>query len=67
MNFRQWNDEFNNITIGSYSNSDYQYVAEESWDACKKEILKLLDSESIEVGDGNVEIKKETIDKIREL
>ncbi len=37
MNFNEWFKKFSKTNVG-----DYEFVAKESWDACKKEILKQL-------------------------
>ena len=47
MNFNKWFQRFSVKTNGGYSNSDYEFIAEESWNACKKEVLNLIKNTDI--------------------
>lgn len=38
-----------------------------AWKGCKNAILKILEAESTEVGDNNLEINKTVIERIKEL
>ena len=53
-------------------NKDYDYTIDDltnaradGWDDCRKLILKLIDDESIEVGDNKLEIDESLLDKIK--
>ena len=63
MNFEEWKRE--NIMPGTCSIS----LAEKSWDACKQEVLKVLDNNQYDRYDeeGNCRISRQVIVEIEKL
>ena len=67
-----YSKEFNLWAAGYFSwveNIDDKDVESHymAWLRCKHAILKILESESIEIGDNNIEINKKVIEQIEKL